>query len=209
MTDDEGVIKYQLDYSKASALDAALIKELNAWRTILYKLQLVGCDEHRYGGYGYGNLSCRYRRHGDEFIITGTQTAHIAETSAEHYVLVKHSDAVRNKLVAEGPVKPSSEALTHGTVYQSDPDIQFVFHAHNPQIWGHAAVLNIPATAKNVAYGTPAMAREIQQLLADPAVKTQSIISMAGHEDGIIAFGSTAEHAGLTLINYLSKALQI
>jgi ribulose-5-phosphate 4-epimerase/fuculose-1-phosphate aldolase len=209
LTTEEGVIKYQLDYLKGPALDAGLIVVLNAWRNILYKLQMVGCDEHRYGGYGYGNLSGRYQAHGDEFIITGTQTAHIAETSAEHYVLVKHSDAAHNKLIAEGPVKPSSEALTHGTVYQSDRDIQFVFHAHSPHIWRHAAALNIPSTDKNVAYGTPAMACEIQQLIGDPAVKTQSIISMAGHEDGIIAFGPTAEHAGLTLVKYLSKALQI
>ncbi|MGD8569165.1 MAG: class II aldolase/adducin family protein [Gammaproteobacteria bacterium] len=208
MTNEEGVVKYQLDYHKSAALHAALINELNAWRAILYKLQLVGRDEHRYGGYGYGNLSCRYQRHGEEFIITGTQTSHIAETSAEHYVLVKQSDAAHNKLIAEGPVKPSSEALTHGTVYQSDPDIQFVFHAHSPHIWSRAAVLDIPSTGLNVAYGTPEMAHEIQQLIRDPAVKAQSIISMAGHQDGIIAFGSTAEHTGLTLVKYLSRALQ-
>jgi hypothetical protein len=208
LNNDEGVIKYQLDYRQTPPLDAALIRELNAWRRILYQLQLIGRDEQRYGGYGYGNVSVRDPHDRHRFIISGTQTAHIPDTTVEHYVLVTQCDAVRNALTARGPVKPSSEALTHGTVYQSDAGIQFVFHIHNPSIWHHADHLHIPSTDPGVAYGTPEMATEIQRLIADPHIKEQAIIKMAGHEDGIISFAATAEQAGVTLIKYLALAQQ-
>jgi hypothetical protein len=32
---------------------------LNAWRKIMYMTALIGQDPARYGGYGFGNISCR------------------------------------------------------------------------------------------------------------------------------------------------------
>ena len=209
MTDDEGVIKYHLQFQSGPAPDARLIRELNAWRNILYSLRMLGRDKHRYGGYDYGNVSRRCQQGSNQFIISGTQTAHIAQASAQHYVLVKECDPFNNKLTAEGLVKPSSEALTHGAVYEADSGIQFVFHVHCPPIWNNAAVLQVPGTAENISYGTPEMAQQIQRLISNPGVKNGLIIKMTGHEDGIISFGETAEQAGITLIKYLSRALQI
>src|SRR5688572_8794516 len=50
---DEGVIKYQLDFTLAPPLPAHDIAEINHWRAMLYTHKLVGQDPALYGGYGY------------------------------------------------------------------------------------------------------------------------------------------------------------
>ena len=52
---DEGVIKFDLQFTESEPLADAGIAELSAWRRILWQLQLVGQDPGRYEGYGYGN----------------------------------------------------------------------------------------------------------------------------------------------------------
>jgi len=80
---------------------------------------------------------------------------------------------------------------------------------HSPDIWQHAVSMAIPTTAKNVSYGTPEMASEIERLLASSDTRQKRIIAMGGHEDGIVAFAATAEEAGQILVSYFSQALQI
>ena len=60
--------------------------------------------------------------------------------------------------MAQGPVKPSSEAMTHSMIYDQDVDAGCVLHAHSSVIWNHAAELGLPTTAANISYGTPQMA---------------------------------------------------
>jgi ribulose-5-phosphate 4-epimerase/fuculose-1-phosphate aldolase len=214
MMEAEGVIKYQLDYAVAPALAHEHLAELNAWRRILYLLNLVGQDPGRYDGFAYGNVSCRLAAgvssdRDTSFLITGTQTNHLPQLGPEHYAVVERCDPDQNRIVAKGPVKPSSETLTHGTLYQLDSGIQYVMHVHSPEIWQSAARLNIPETGKDVVYGTPEMAQEIKRLFDQPQTSEKKIMAMAGHQDGIVAFGSTASQAGGTLINYLASALQL
>jgi len=212
MAANEGVIKYQLDYTPAPALPAAQLAELNAWRQILYMTHLIGQDTARYGGYGYGNISCRLDladapdgQH--RFVVTGTQTGGMADLCAEDYVVVTGCYPTINKLVAEGPVKPSSESLTHGTLYALDNRIRWVMHAHSPHIWRHAAELGVPMT-DDVPYGTPAMADEVCRLYTTTDTPQKHIFGMAGHEDGIVTFGQSAEEAGFVLLGFLARALQ-
>jgi hypothetical protein len=40
-----------------------------------------------------------------------------------------------------------------------------------------------------VPYGTPEMAREVQRLFRETDVRNWNIFAMAGHGDGIVAFG--------------------
>ena len=214
MTDKEGVIQYQLDFTASPPPDFEQINELNAWRRILYLLHLIGQDPGRYEGFGFGNISCRYQvkekqKNTPEFIITGSQTGHLPFLENEHYAIVTEFEPLHNKISATGVIKPSSEALTHGAVYQANTDISAVFHAHSPEIWNHAERLGISATNKHVSYGTPAMAEEIKKLMSKPAVIDTRILIMAGHTDGVITFGNTAQEAGNTLVDYYSRALQI
>jgi len=200
----EGVTKFQLDYRAAPAPATADIATLNAWRSILWRLGLIGLDARRYGGVGFGNVSCRY---GSQFIVSGTQTGGIARLDARHYVLVEQADPARNRVVARGPIAPSSESLTHAMVYALDAAVQYVFHVHCPEIWRHAAALGLPAAARDVAYGTPAMAAEMGRLYATGQFRAQGIVVMLGHEDGVISIGRDADEAGLRLLAALARSL--
>ncbi|MCC6456816.1 MAG: class II aldolase/adducin family protein [Caldilineaceae bacterium] len=207
----EGVTKFQLEFTPAPPLPAAEIAQINTWRAKLYHQQLIGQDPGRYGGYGYGNLSMRLapfdappalRR----FVISGSQTGDLAELGPEQYAIVTECYPQENRVVAHGPIRPSSESLTHGAVYALDPVIRVVFHAHSPEIWRAATALRIPITDPLVPYGTPAMAAEVVRLFAETTVRQQRIFSMGGHEDGIVAFGETAEIAGAALLAALAAA---
>ncbi|WP_054772642.1 class II aldolase/adducin family protein, partial [Methylogaea oryzae] len=178
MTEQEGVIKYRLDYRAAPAAAVPGFAELNAWRSVLFRLGLIGQDPARYGGLGYGNLSLLLD--GGGFCVTGTQTGHLPHLAKEQYVRVLRADPAGNYLQAEGPVPPSSEALTHAAVYGASPTARCVAHGHSPEIWRLAERLGLPTVAAGIAYGTPAMAEAVSALVAaDPA---QGVIAMLGHE---------------------------
>lgn len=213
MSTQEGIVKYQCEYTPAPALPAAQISELNAWRKLMVLVRLIGQNPDLYGGYGYGNISCRLdtltRADGRHpFVITGTQTGGKADLTPDDYVVVTACYPEENRLVAQGPVKPSSEALTHGAVYALNDQILWVVHAHSPEIWHNAEALGVPMTA-SVPYGTPEMAAEVRRLYAESDLPQKRIFGMAGHEDGIVTYGRTAEEAGFTMLTYLVRALQI
>ncbi|HEY7746171.1 MAG TPA: class II aldolase/adducin family protein [Desulfuromonadales bacterium] len=214
MAQQEGVIKFDLVFTEAPPLPYAALREINAWRKVLYLLRLTGQDPTRYGGLGYGNISQRLEPYDAppelrRFVISGTQTGGLAELDAGHYTTVLESWPEANRLVAEGPIRPSSESLTHGALYALDAGLRFVMHAHSPEIWRHAAVLGIPCTDPAAAYGTPEMAAETRRLFRDEAVRAGGIFAMGGHEDGLVAFGRTAEEAGTVLLHVLARAFQL
>jgi ribulose-5-phosphate 4-epimerase/fuculose-1-phosphate aldolase len=211
MPKQEGVIKFQVDFTPAPPLSATDIAEINHWRALLYQHRLIGQDAARYGGYGYGNLSIRLAPFDvppalRAFVISGSQTGELPELGPQHYTVVSECYPAENRVVARGPIRPSSESLTHGAVYACDPAIHVVLHAHSPEIWRAAAQLNLPITDESVPYGTPAMAAEVARLFATSDVAQRCIFSMGGHEDGIVAFGTTAEEAGDLLLATLAAA---
>lgn len=208
MQTQEGVIKYRLEYTKSAAIKFKQCESLTKWRNSLFELGLIGRQAGRYNGDAYGNVSCRHNNNASSFIITGTQSSHLPVITNEHYSHVLGCDLKHNQLTACGPVKPSSEALTHFAVYESDNDIQFVFHVHSPEIWKMSQQLEIPETDANIQYGTVEMADCIEKILRNDKLKSKHIICMKGHQDGILSFAETADKAGNTLINYLSLSRQ-
>lgn len=207
MTPDEGIIKFQLNFTKAEPLPAELWNELNIWRDQMFTVGLIGKDPNRYKGCSYGNVSQRLKPGDDAFIICGTQTGGIPLLNEQHYVTVDACDFNHNRVSAHGPIKPSSESLTHGIIYQSDPSIHFILHAHSPDIWQLRHHLALPCTSSDAEYGTQEMVEEVRQLLNNDAVKNGHIFAMDGHEDGIISFGETGEIAAGVLFSVLNKAL--
>lgn len=203
MTETEGVIKFNLAFEQARLTDIAeeLVAELSAWRTVLKDLGLLGQVPTRYDGYGFGNVSVRCS---EGFLISGTQTGGLDQVTIEDYALCHTWNLEDNAVSATGSVKPSSESLSHASIYDVNADVVAALHVHSPDIWQKAAALGIPVTDPSVPYGTPEMAREVRRLMADMALP--GLFSMGGHEDGIFTFGRSLEEAGELMVSTLVKA---
>jgi len=214
----EGVIRFEVEH-ETRMLDPRVHGEtvalLSAWREVLARLGLVGRDPGRYQGAGYGNLSARLPPFGDvgrgrrRFLVTGSQTGGIPDLSLDHYCVVERYDPARNAVRSRGPIRPSSESLTHGAIYDVTPAVRFVLHAHAPEIWRRARVLGLAMTRREVVNGTPEMALEVQRLYRESQLSTTGILAMGGHEDGVLAFAATPDAAGETLVKTLARALAI
>jgi ribulose-5-phosphate 4-epimerase/fuculose-1-phosphate aldolase len=193
---DEGYIKYRCEWREAPALPEELVTDLNAWRNRLFDAGLIGYyEEHRVG---YGNVSIR---DGDGFIISGTQTGHIERTDETHYARVTTADIDANRVVCVGPVKASSEALTHAAIYALDPAIGAVVHVHDAVLW-QTLIDEVPTTSPEVAFGTPEMAREFVRLYGETEFARDGIAIMAGHEDGIVSFGAGISDAAERILRH-------
>jgi ribulose-5-phosphate 4-epimerase/fuculose-1-phosphate aldolase len=185
----EGYVKYTASHTPAPALAHPLWAELNEARTRLHDLGLLGIYPD---GIGFGNVSIRLE--GDRFLITGTATGAPRELSPGDYCLVSSVDITRNRIVSSGPVKASSESMTHGAIYQACPRAMCVLHIHCREIFDgmlRDGCLSTPAAAE---YGTPAMARAIAGC-AGKGEKSEGSIVLAGHDEGVIAYGPSVERA--------------
>lgn len=191
---DEGVVKYRCHWTQAEPSAAADLTDLMAWRDRLQSWGLIGVYDN---GIGFGNVSVRLKNLG-EFMISGTQTAHLPTLGPEFYCKVTEFDLEKNFLGCCGPVQASSESLTHAALYFYREDIGAIVHVHNPQLW-HKLLFKIPTTRKEIPYGTPEMAKEMFRLFEEENLDDRRILAMAGHEDGIICFGSTLDEAGKVL----------
>ena len=154
-------------------------------------------DQHLLGlypnGIGFGNLSVRdgVTRN---FYITGSATGGLPKLALSDCVRVVDCDFKKNWLRYEGTAIPSSESLTHAAIYLSDPSASAVIHCHDSVLW-ETLLDRVPATSKAIAYGTPEMAYEIMRLFEQTDVRSKKIFVMAGHQDGIVAFGKNFEDA--------------
>ena len=208
MTNQEGTIQFAYDLKRADSAvaDPELFGQLKSWREVLVRLQLVGQDPARYGGFGFGNLSARDPDRPQEFLITASQTGGVRNLAREHVVRIVCCNVDRFWVDAIGERPPSSETLTHGMIYGSDPRISWIFHAHCPEIWQQAEVLGIPVTGPEVAYGSPGMVTATSELL-DGYHSRPLVFATLGHTDGVFSCGPTARDAGGLLVSYLAKAL--
>jgi hypothetical protein len=203
----DGVIKYGVRSTKKELPHQyeKLARDIESWRHILILLGHVGMDPQRYQGVGFGNLSARIE--GTEttptnsrFLITGSQTGGKPCLSLDDYCLVEEYDIINNSVVSTGLLPPSSEAMTHGMIYDCFPEAKAVFHSHAPEIWRHAADLDLPCTGPEVPYGTVQMAQEIRRLACESSLRQSRVLAMLGHEDGVSAFGRTPAEVGQLLV---------
>ncbi len=196
MSIDEGYIKFESDWQPGPAADSNLTALLDRWRRPLFEAGLIGHYEDL--GVGYGNLSVRIGS-GREFVISGTQTGRLEQTGGQHYAQVTDYDIDANRVCSSGPVEASSESLTHAAIYELDPAILGVVHVHSQPLW-QSLLGRMPTTADGVSYGTPEMAREFRRLYRDTDFATAGVAIMAGHEEGIIAFGGSLEEAARRIL---------
>ena len=200
----EGVIKFAMDFSEQAAPRHEGLPELETWRRLLFRVGVIGQRADRYVGLAFGNVSLRSVE--GEFLISGTQTGGMPTLNSTAYAHVLEFDMDRNWLRAAGKIKPSSEAMTHGAIYEAVPTANCVMHIHSPEIW-HCALhrqIDVPVTAEIHSYGTPGMARAIY---ATAITFPGQPICMSGHEDGVIAYGTTPAQAGRRLLLSLAEAI--
>ena len=202
MTETEGVIKFDLVWTAGSPWQGPEIDVLEHWRNHMLEHEVLGQNPERYDGFGFGNLSARVSA---GFLISGTQTGASTTLGAEGYAVVVGWELDQNRVTARGPVKPSSESLTHAALYEAEPSVEWIFHGHSPRLWRHGEALDLPVTDSGVPYGTAAMAAEVKRL-SRQALDGPAILIMGGHEDGFIAFGADAEIAGGRMLDYLERA---
>lgn len=194
---DEGYTKYRCHWIPSSPLATEEVADLNRWRQKFYQLGLIGQYDN---GIGYGNISIR-DRDTNNFIISGTQTGGIPVLREQHYTKVIDYSWERNCLTCIGPIRASSESLTHAAIYEANPSINGAIHVHHFQLW-QTLMDKVPTTDRKVAYGTPAMAREIIRLCQQDRLSHSRMLIMSGHEEGAIAFGTTLAEAGNLLLQY-------
>jgi ribulose-5-phosphate 4-epimerase/fuculose-1-phosphate aldolase len=195
---DEGVIKYQAVHCEGVSPAHPLLNQLNQARTQLFDLGLVGAYPD---GVGYGNVSIRNE---SGCIISGTSTGATRILRENCYCYVRNFDILANTVLSEGPIQASSESMTHCAIYQANRAIDCVLHIHNLQLWQQLLDQGYPSTPKEVPYGTPQMAQEMAGIVQRLA-NHSSLLVMAGHEEGIIAYGPTINLA----LNQIQAALTL
>jgi ribulose-5-phosphate 4-epimerase/fuculose-1-phosphate aldolase len=197
---DDGVIKYTCHWQMGPAPMGSQVRALIMWRDRLWLAKQIGVYPN---GIGYGNISIRLGP--KSFLVSGTQTGHLAKTHPVHYTLVDDWDIHQNILHCTGPVKASSESLTHAALYDYSRDIRAIIHVHSAELWkGYRH--RLPTTAAKVPYGTPAMAYEMWRLMEETDLPQRRILIMAGHAEGVLTFGPTLEDAAQTLSQYQDSA---
>ncbi len=196
---ETGAVKFIYEQGSTAPISFRDLDSLNRCRRQLLQLRLLGVDA---AGIGFGNISVRDPEGG--FIITGSNTGALSELGPEHLARVTAFDFDRNWLRCDGAAVASSESLTHAAIYEADESVSTVIHCHSAAIW--KAQCNIaPTTSADIAYGTPAMAREVQRLFASSPVKESRLFIMTGHEDGVVSFGRNLEDAFAVLLRALQS----
>lgn len=187
---ETGAVKFACEHIAGELAPFRGFDELNACRRRLLQLRMIGVDTN---GIGFGNLSIR-GADASEFYITGSGTGGRAQLALADYAKVTNYNLEKNWLRCKGSTVASSESLTHAAVYESDLQIAAVIHCHTNVLWMRLLTRGL-TTAADVEYGTPEMAFDVQRLFRETDVRDWQIFAMAGHADGVIAFGKDVDDA--------------
>ena len=185
---DEGVVKYQAIHQHGDLPLSVFLNPLDEVRTRLFDLGFVGIYPD---AIGYGNVSIR---HDSGCIISGTATGALRVLGIGGYCYVKSFDLHQNTAYTQGPVMASSESMTHCAIYQAQSLVQCVLHIHNLGLWKMLLDQGYASTPADIPYGTPQMALNMASLVATMGVPS-GLLVMAGHEEGIIAYGQSISSA--------------
>jgi len=194
---DDGVIKYdQSNFTLTNSLELSEYIEIENHRSVLYQIKLIGCYEQN--NIGYGNISCKknylhlLKTPKPQFLISGTQTGHLSELGGKHYTRVINYDIDHFKIYTNGPIKASSESLTHAAIYEAKNNIEVVIHIHSLKIWEGMINDHAPSTASSIPYGTKEMATAVKKLIHN---SSKNYFAMQGHTEGVIIFGNSFKQA--------------
>ncbi|MGH7938584.1 MAG: class II aldolase/adducin family protein [Bryobacteraceae bacterium] len=193
---ETGAIKFAYESSGSALAAFPGFEVMNAAREELRRMGLLGVEE---SGIGFGNVSLRDGTT-ESFYITGSGTGRLSALTPQDCAKVVAYDFERNWLRCEGTVIASAESLTHAAVYATDNQVRAVIHGHDHALW-RALLERGVSTRPEVPYGTPAMAREVHRLFRETNVHLSRVFAMAGHQNGIVAFGRDSGQALSALRN--------
>jgi hypothetical protein len=197
----QGFVKFNCHWSQSGpVISDEQFEIINNWRDILFNMDLIGAYEN---GVAFGNISMRINGT-NQFVITGSATGEIPELEPGHYVKVNSFNIDDNAVQCVGPLKASSESLTHAAIYLADPGANAVIHVHCIDLWNEI-IHKVPTTNPSMDYGTIALAKDIFRLFKESDVIEKRIIVMAGDRAGIITFGHDMDEAANVLLSYLRK----
>lgn len=197
----EGFVKFNCHWNQTGpVISDEQYEIINYWREVLYNMDLIGAYEN---GVAFGNISMRIQG-GNQFVITGSATGEIPELEPGHYVKVNSFNIEDNAVQCVGPLKASSESLTHAAIYSSDTGVNAVVHVHNIELWNEL-IYKVPTTNPSMDYGTTSLAKDILRMFKEPEVYEKRIIVMAGDRAGILSFGQDMDEAVNVLMEYLKK----
>lgn len=188
---DEGYIKFNAHWEKREPFSDLHIQELNAYRQRVYDLGLIGAYDN---GIGYGNISRRWGAEDPTFLISGSATGNFPQLTNEHYALVTRVAIDQNELWCTGPVIASSESMSHAVIYQTNPQMHAVIHAHHLEMW-EELLHQVPTTDARATYGSPEMAYAIIYLMKHTDLPKTKLFVMEGHREGVFTFGKDLEEA--------------
>ncbi len=195
----EGYIKFNCEWEqKEIRIQEELFRILQTERSGLFELGLIGMYPD---GIGFGNISVKNE---SGFIITGSATGQFAQLLPVHYAQVTGYSFARNTISCTGLTKASAESLTHAAIYESLPEVGSVVHVHCIRLW-EKLLNNYPTTSPEIEYGTPEMARAIQQQVSKMNLNKEKIIVMGGHREGILTFGKNLKEATTQIINIYNQ----
>ena len=197
---DEGYIKFTFAHEAAPAPAHPRLHDLMRIRDDLHEWALLGVLPD---GIGYGNVSARIEGT-HRFIITGSGTGLKFPIEAAHFCEVVSFDVANNRVVCRGPLPASSESMSHGAIYAARPDANAVIHIHDAVMFGLLVREGAPQTPAAAAFGTPEMARAVGRLAA--TLPPVAVLVMAGHADGLIAYGPDPQSARDALWDVYSRS---
>ena len=180
---DEGYIKFSFAHEAAPAPTHPRLHDLMRIRDDLHEWELIGVLPD---GIGYGNISARIAD-SNRFIITASGTGLKFPIEAVHFCEVVSFDIDQNRVACRGPLPASSESMSHGAIYAARADANAVIHIHDRVMFRMLLQEGAPQTPADAAFGTPEIARAVGRLAA--TLPPVAVLVMAGHEEGLIAYG--------------------
>lgn len=197
----QGVVKFNCHWNQSGpTITDEQYSIVNYWREVLFNMDLIGAYEN---GVGFGNISQRIGST-NKFYITGSATGEIPVLEPTHYVRVDGCNFSDNAVKCTGPLKASSESLTHAAIYQTDQGTNAVIHVHNMELW-ESLKDKVPTSRPEFEYGTPDLALDVFRLFRETDVIERRIIVMGGDPSGIITFGNDMDEAINILMSYIGE----
>lgn len=203
MTDNaaDGVIKYRNLREAGEITMPAVWAALNDARTALFDLGLIGVNAQ---GIGFGNVSVRDE--GNQFVVSGSATGAVRVLAAQHYGLVTRFSVQDNTVWSRGLRDASSESMTHGAIYTANAQVRCVIHVHSRTLFDALLSSDALRTDPGLAYGTPEMAQAVNALAMQQR-ELPVIFAMAGHDEGVVAYGGDVASVQTLLVNTFQRSM--